>query len=34
MLADGALEAAGIDLDGARNAAHRLHALSTARSVG
>jgi predicted glycosyltransferase len=34
MLADGAVEAAGIDLDGARNAAHRLHALSTARSVG
>jgi predicted glycosyltransferase len=33
-LADGALEAAGIDLDGARNAAQRLHALSTARSVG
>ena len=32
-LPDGALEAAGIDLDGALNAARRLHALSTARSV-
>ena len=30
MLPEGALEAAGIDLDGARTAAHRLHALATA----
>jgi predicted glycosyltransferase len=32
-LAEGAVEAAGIDLDGAHNAARRLHALGTARSV-
>jgi predicted glycosyltransferase len=32
-LPEGALEAAGIDLDGARNAALRLHALSTAGSL-
>ena len=32
-LPDGALEAAGIDLDGARNAARRLHELSTAGSA-
>jgi len=32
-LPDGALETAGIDLDGARNAADRLQALSTARSL-
>jgi predicted glycosyltransferase len=33
VLDEGALEAAGIDLDGARNAALRLHALSTAGSL-
>ena len=32
-LSDGALESAGIDLDGALNAARRLQAVSTARSV-
>ncbi len=32
-LPDGALESAGIDLDGALNAARRLHALSTAGSA-
>ena len=33
LLPEGALAAAGIDLDGARNAALRLHELTTARSV-
>jgi predicted glycosyltransferase len=32
-LPEGALEAAGIDLDGAHHAALRLHALSSARSL-